>query len=149
MTSVPILNKPHWTGVVTVNGKSIRPRQQGFTLIEILVVVMLISLMAAMVVPVVSHSVDMARESALKENLQVIRKALDDYLADTGRYPESLDDLVKRRYIRFIPEDPVLDESASAWAASYVEYADGSRGVQNIRSTSQAEADDGSRFDSW
>lgn len=132
-----------------MTGKRTKTASRGFTLIEILVVVMLISLMAALVVPVVSHSVDMARESALKENLQVMRKALDDYLADTGRYPQTLEELVTRRYVRFIPEDPVLDEASASWALSYVEYADGSRGVQDVRSTSKAEADDGSRFDSW
>lgn len=136
-------------GVATVIGKRTKASSKGFTLIEILVVVMLISLMAAMVVPVVSHSVDMARESALKENLQVMRKALDDYLADTGRYPQTLQELVTRRYVRFIPHDPVLDETEAEWTLSYVEYADGSRGVRDIRSSSQALADDGSRFDSW
>lgn len=130
-----------------MNGKS--ASQRGFTLIEILVVVMLIALIAATVVPVVSHSVDMAQESALKENLQVLRKALDDYLADRGRYPETLEDLVERRYIRFIPEDSILQQPAATWALSYVEYADGSRGIQDIHSTSQAEADDGSRFSDW
>lgn len=121
----------------------------GFTLIEILVVIMLISIMAAIAVPLVSTSVERAREAALKENLFLMRKALDDYLADRGRYPDKLDLLVSQEYLRFIPADPVLADPAPAWSGVYTDYADGSRGIRDVRSTSTGQALDGSRYDSW
>lgn len=123
--------------------------QTGFTLMEILVVVMLISVLAAVAVPVVSNSVEKARESALKENLLVMRRSLDDYLADNGRYPENLALLVEKRYLRYIPEDPVLDDPEPRWRARYTEYADGSRGIYDVRSTSDASASDGSSYEDW
>lgn len=124
-------------------------RERGFTLIEILVVILLISILAAIAVPVVSGSVDRAREAALRENLQVMRKSLDDYFADNGRYPPELQVLVKRRYLRFIPEDPVLAEPAPEWQLEYTRYADGSQGIHNVHSTATGEAGDGSRYGDW
>lgn len=126
-----------------------RARAAGFTLIEILVVIMLISVLAAVAVPVVADSVTRAREAALKENLFVLRKSLDDFLADNGRYPAKLEELVEKRYLRYLPEDPVLEQPRPVWAADYTSYADGSRGIRDVRSTSSAVAENGTRLDTW
>lgn len=140
-----------WMAPATVTGDPRRPvsGQSGFTLIEILVVVMLVSILAAVAVPVVSSSVEKARESALKENLFVMRKALDDYLADQGRYPESLKRLVEARYLRYVPEDPVLEEPSVTWSLSHTEYADGTKGIHDVHSTSDKKATDGSVYADW
>lgn len=140
-----------WTALATVSGRLYKParQQQGFTLIEILVVVMLVSVLAAVAVPVVSSSVERAREAALKENLFVMRKALDDYLADQGRYPEALERLVEVRYLRYIPEDPVLEEPSVKWNVSHTEYADGAKGIHDVHSTSDKKAADGSAYADW
>lgn len=143
-------------GPATATGNGVNVQREvkrryasGFTLIEILVVIVLISIMAAIAIPLVSTSVERAKEAALKENLFLMRKALDGYLADSGRYPEKLEVLVSREYLRFIPADPVLADPVPAWAGVYTDYADGSRGIRDIRSTSTGQALDGSRYDSW
>lgn len=134
---------------MTGNRYASRQTQQGFTLIEVLVVIVLISILAAVAVPVVSGSVEKAREAALKENLQVMRKSLDDYFADHGRYPASLDALVEKRYLRFIPEDPVLESPAPHWQTELTRYSDGGQGIHNVHSTSGGMANDGSRYADW
>ena len=139
-----------WMDPVTVTGEQMSlQRTRGFTLIEVLVVVMLIAILAAIAVPVVSNSVEKAREAALKENLFQMRKSLDDYLADNGRYPAQLEQLVSAQYLRYLPEDPVLETPEVKWALAYTDYQDGSRGILDVRSTSSATASDGSRFDTW
>lgn len=125
------------------------PANRGFTLIEVLVVIVLISILAAVAVPVVSGSVEKAREAALKENLHVMRKSLDDYFADHGRYPEELEALVDKRYLRFIPEDPVLEPPAPQWQTELTRYSDGGRGIHDIHSTSGGAANDGSHYADW
>jgi general secretion pathway protein G len=89
-------------------------RRRGFTLIEMLLVLMLIALLASLVTPVVIGGVQRARESTLRADLYALRKAIDDYYADTGTYPPELDELVAKRYLRRIPPDP-LTESRDTW----------------------------------
>ena len=89
-------------------------RGAGFTLIELLVVMSIIALLLALAVPRYFHSVTRAKEAVLKENLTLIRDALDKHYADTGTYPANMEALVARKYLRKLPEDPVT-ESASTW----------------------------------
>lgn len=110
-------------------------------------VLMILSLVAAFAAPVVYNSIGHAKEAALKENLHVLRKAIDDYYADNGRYPPSLSALVERRYVRHIPGDPVADENETEdW---HVEFSEDGMGIRDVRSRSQAYANDGSRYDTW
>ena len=82
-------------------------RGTGFTLVEILVVMSIIALLLALAVPRYFQSVTRAQESVLKENLTLIRDALDKYYADTGKYPATLAELVSKKYLRKLPDDPV------------------------------------------
>lgn len=125
-------------------------RQQGFTLIELLLALLLVALLASLVAPVVIGSVQRAKESTLKENLYVLRKAIDDYYADTGRYPAELEDLVQKRYVRKIPRDPTTD-SKNSWQLIRAE-TDGKSdvvGILDVRSGSDAKANDGTSFKDW
>jgi general secretion pathway protein G len=88
---------------------------RGFTLIELLVVLAILGLLLALASPKYFHSVDASKEAVLAENLRITRAAIDQYYADRKRYPESLNELVTRRYLRSLPVDPVVD-SATAWA---------------------------------
>ncbi|MDP1653488.1 MAG: prepilin-type N-terminal cleavage/methylation domain-containing protein [Rhodocyclaceae bacterium] len=88
---------------------------RGFTLIELLVVLAIMGLLLALVSPRYFHSVDTSKEAVLAENLRITREAIDHFYADRKRYPESLNELVTRRYLRSLPVDPVAD-SATAWA---------------------------------
>ena len=89
-------------------------RGRGFTLIELLVVLAIVATLLALSLPRYSQSVEVAKERVLVENLRTTRAAIDKFYADTQRYPESLDELVERRYLRALPIDPVLD-SDKAW----------------------------------
>ena len=93
-----------------------RLRRRGFTLIELMVVLAIVATLISIVVPKYFSAVDQARETALKETLKVVRDAIDKHFSDTGKYPETLDDLVTRKYLRKAPIDPVT-ERADSWIA--------------------------------
>ncbi len=96
------------------NGGCVPRRQCAFTLVELLVVMSIIALLLALAVPRYMNSTDKAREAVLLENLSRMRAAIDSYHADRGKFPDSLDDLVERKYLRNIPPDPIT-ETASTW----------------------------------
>ncbi len=85
------------------------PSQRAFTLIEMLVVMTLIALLLTLAVPRYFHSLDAGRLNVQQQNLATLRDAIDKFFGDVGRYPESLDELVSKRYLRQIPLDPVSD----------------------------------------
>src|SRR5205085_9846391 len=85
-----------------------RPRA-GFTLIELLVVLAIVALLLTLAVPRFFPSVDSARETILATNLRNTRAVIDQFYSDTGRYPESLDELVEKKYLPSLPFDPVAD----------------------------------------
>jgi general secretion pathway protein G len=90
------------------------PAGRGFTLIELLVVLSIIALLLTLAVPRYIHSVDVAKEAVLSENLHLVRETIDKFYGDKGRYPESLEELVSERYLRSLPYDPITD-STSTW----------------------------------
>ena len=81
-------------------------RQDGFTLIELLVVCTLMGILMSIAVPMYQSSILRAKEAALAEDLSQMREAIDKYYGDTGKYPSSLTDMVEKRYIRSVPDDP-------------------------------------------
>ncbi|KZE30294.1 type II secretion system protein G [Crenobacter luteus] len=90
------------------------PPRRGFTLIELLIVLAIVALLLTLAVPRYFQSVDVARENVLVENLRTTRDSIDKFYGDTGRYPDSLEELVERRYLRTLPYDPVT-ESTRTW----------------------------------
>ena len=88
--------------------------RRGFTLIELIVVMAIVALLASIVAPRYFRSVDNAREATLKTSLNVMRDAIDKYMADQGRYPGSLQELAQRRYLRAVPQDPVTGRDDDA-----------------------------------
>ena len=123
-------------------------RSRGFTLIELLLVLLLVALLASLVAPVVTGGIERAREATLKTDLYALRKALDDYNADTGAYPTELEELVKKRYLRRIPTDP-LTEKRDTWVLVRSDEDKGGKGILDIHSGSQERASDGSYFKDW
>ncbi|MCB1907062.1 MAG: prepilin-type N-terminal cleavage/methylation domain-containing protein [Rhodocyclaceae bacterium] len=97
--------------------------RRGFTLIEMLVVMVVIAMLLTIATPRYLHSVDRARENVLRENLLLMRDALDKHFADHGRYPDALVQLVERRYLRAVPVDPLTD-SAETWLLVAPQRAD-------------------------
>jgi general secretion pathway protein G len=91
-------------------------RRNGFTLVELMVVLAVIALLLSVVVPDYMGKMRRAEEAVLQENLAVMRDSLDKHYADTGKYPGSLEELVAKHYLRAIPKDP-FTQSASTWVA--------------------------------
>jgi general secretion pathway protein G len=83
--------------------------RRGFTLIELTIVLALVALLLTIAVPRYFHSLDHGKVSVQRQNLAAIRDALDKYYGDQGKYPDELDELVKRKYLRAIPVDPVTE----------------------------------------
>ncbi|AXA91102.1 type II secretion system protein [Massilia sp. YMA4] len=88
--------------------------RNGFTLIELLVVMALISMLLSLSAPRYFGHVDKAKETVLRQNLAQLRDAIDKYFSDNGCYPDTLDELVERHYLRRVPVDP-LTERADTW----------------------------------
>lgn len=85
--------------------------RKGFTLIELMIVLMIISILASIAVPNYRSSLIRAREAVLADTLSQFRKTIDDYYADKGKYPDSLNDLVSGGYLRSLPKDPFTGSS--------------------------------------
>lgn len=120
---------------------------RGFTLIELLVVMSIIALLLTIALPRYFGSLDKSKEVALKENLQVLRVTLDKFYADTGHYPDTLEELVEKKYLRSIPVDPIT-ELSSSWVLISEQDAD-KQGIADIKSGAPGVAIDGKPFDSF
>lgn len=91
----------------------VHARRQGFTLIELLVVLAIVSMLLSLAVPRYFKTIDNTKETLLVENLRQTRAILDKFYGDTGRYPESLDELVDKLYLKQLPIDPVTGSSTT------------------------------------
>ncbi len=125
-----------------------RIRRDGFTLIELLVVLAIIGTLITIALPKYLHSVQRSREAVLHQDLRVMRTAIDQYVADTGRFPQSLDDLVKQRYLRSLPEDPVTG-SATSWVSVAPPEGVALAGVYDVRSGADGYSSDGTAYAQW
>jgi len=96
------------------HASSNRVLRTGFTLIELLVVLAIVALLLTLAVPRFFPSIDSAKDTILRDNLRNTRAVIDQFYADTGRYPDSLEQLVEKKYLRALPIDPVADSNA-AW----------------------------------
>ena len=122
-------------------------RRRGFTLIELLVVLAIVATLASIAAPRYFNSLEKSREVALRSNLKVMREALDQFHQDTGRWPGSLEDLVKQRYLREIPMDPITQD-ASSWVV--VRPSDGAEGgVRDVRSGAPGGPKEGPAYETW
>lgn len=117
---------------------------RGFTLIEMLVVLAIISVLLTISVPRYFRTQEVAKERVLIENIRVTREAIDRFSADQGRYPESLIELAEKRYIRDVPIDPILERS-DAWQV-IGPPADKKGQVYDIKSTAPGHGVDGRAY---
>lgn len=121
--------------------------KRGFTLIELLVALTIIALLLSIVVPRYFGGLERADEAVLKENLFLMRDAIDKHFADTGRYPASLEELASKKYLRAVPADPIT-RSHTTWIV--VAPADVQQGaVYDVKSGAKGMGRDGRAYDEW
>lgn len=121
--------------------------RNGFTLIELLVVLAIVAVLLIMVAPRYVNRIDAAKEAVLRDNLRGVRDVINRFYGDQGRYPESLDELVEKRYLRSLPVDP-LTESPATW--QIVEVPGGYKGrVYDLRSGAAGNGRDGRPYAEW
>jgi general secretion pathway protein G len=121
-------------------------KSKGFTMIELMVALAVIALLLTLVAPRYFNQEAKARESALLYNLQMLRKTIDDFHADKGHYPATLQALVDARYLRAIPPDPI-NGRIDAW--QLIPAQDASSGIYDIKSGADGQALDGTRYAEW
>jgi general secretion pathway protein G len=122
--------------------------RRGFTLIELLVTMAIVALLLAIAAPRYFAHLDRAKEAALRQTLAVTRDAIDKFHADAGRYPENLEELVDKRYLRKLPVDPLLDSSAE-WRAVPPPAGSSVGGVYDLRSGAPGSSVDGTPYAEW
>lgn len=120
--------------------------QDAFTLIELLVVLAIIATLLTIATPRYFGSLENSKEVALRKTLGVIREAIDQHLTDTGRNPNSLDELVTLRYLRTIPIDPITDRTDS-W--QIVTMGANATGLADVRSGATGTGRDGTPYATW
>lgn len=138
-----------------MKGFRLSPNKNGFTLIEILIVFTLIGLLVGLGLPQFKYATKRAREAVLKENLFTMRKLINQYYTDKGKYPLSLQTLVDEEYLRSIPIDP-MTKSSDTWVEVQQTLTDEDLmsfdievGIVDVLSGSTEKAIDGTLYNTW
>lgn len=122
-------------------------KQRGFTMVELMVALAILSIILTLAVPRYFNNLDSSKEAVLREDLFVLRDAIDKYFADNGKYPDALEDLVTKRYIRRIPVDP-FTLSPNSWVVS--PPADATLGaVYDVHTSAPNKSRDGTWYKDW
>ncbi len=127
-------------------------RESGFTIIELMIVMAIIGLLAAIAIPRYLQSVRKAKEAVLKEDLHTMRTAIDSYTVDKEKGPSALDDLVQSGYLKSIPQDPMTlrnDTWMTDQSGNPIAITETQEGIDDVHSGSQALASDGTMYSQW
>lgn len=126
--------------------------ESGFTLLELMIVMIIIATLAAMAIPMYTQNVKAAKEAVLKEDLQVMRTAIGSYTVDKQKAPQSLDDLVQAGYLKAVPKDPITGRS-DTWITSQSDTLDTidetEGGIDDVHSGAELTAIDGTSYSQW
>jgi general secretion pathway protein G len=133
-----------------VIGKAGKQKEKGFSLLELMIAMFIMVILLSVALPTYQRSVQNAREIVLKENLWQMRKAIDQYAADKGKLPQSLDELVTAKYLREIPVDPISEKAE--WTPVMGEDSaspDAAQGLKDVKSMAEGEGSDGKRYEEY
>ncbi len=122
------------------NPQSAVRNSKGFSLLELMIAMFILIILLSVAFPTYQRSVQHARETVLKENLWQMRRAIDQFTADKGKMPRSVDELVEGKYLREKPIDPILEKDE--WNEIQGEDSlspDGEQGLMDIKSTAEGE----------
>lgn len=122
-------------------------KMRGFTLVELMVVMAIVALLLSLALPRYFNHLESARETILRQDLAVMRDAIDKYHGDRGHYPDSLEALVSERYLRSLPVDPIT-ERADTWQV-IAPPDDDAAGVYDVRSGAPGKGRDGTLYGEW
>ncbi len=129
-----------------------RTGESGFTLVELMIVMTIIGILAAIAIPSYIRAVQKAKEAVLREDLHTMRTAIDSYTVDKEKAPDSLDDLVQAGYLKSIPIDP-MTSSADTWITSesdtMTDINETEGGMDDVHSGSEGIASDGTTYNTW
>lgn len=139
-------------GRIDASRSAERDSERGFTLLELMIVMTIIGLLAAIAIPSYVNNVRRAKEAVLKEDLHTMREAIDSYTVDKQKAPQSLDDLVQSGYLKTMPVDPITGRS-DTWIAAQDDTLSSidqtEPGISDVHSGSQATASDGTSYNTW
>ncbi len=126
--------------------------ESGFTLLELMIVMVVIGLLAAIAIPSYTNNIRRAKEAVLREDLHTMRGAIDSYTVDKQKAPQALDDLVQAGYLKAMPKDPFTDRT-DTWMPtqddSLQSIAQTQSGINDVHSGAQQTASDGTSYSSW
>jgi general secretion pathway protein G len=121
---------------------------RAFTLVELIIVLAILALLLTIAVPRYFAHIERTKEATLKQDLAVMRDAIDKFHGDRGRYPESLEELVTLRYMRSVPVDPITD-SMGTWKVLPPPDSDAKGSVYDVKSGADGAGVDGKPFADW
>jgi general secretion pathway protein G len=137
---------------VSSEAADVAKRSSGFTLIELMMVMTIISILVSIAIPIANSAIIRSREAVLHSNLHTLRTLIDQYTADKLKSPQSLDDLVTAGYLRSIPKDPVTG-SNTTWQVVMEDVSlfpeQTETGIFDVHSGSTATSSDGSAYSEW